>query len=124
MGGALGASAAPAAPKHPSQTLHTSRPIPWVTRSERCHALQRVHLELPPPPVPLLAASEAVARAVAGEPWAPAWPAALAGGQPGGNPGALADSEYPPVDGYLLKLLAQVRSPPGWYLLLFSNGSC
>lgn len=81
-------------------------------RSQRCRALQRLHLELPPPPVPLSAASEAVSRAVAGEPWglawAPAWPAAAAGAPPGGAAGSLADSECPPVDGYLLKLLAQV----------------
>ncbi|KAL4422190.1 hypothetical protein ABPG77_006431 [Micractinium sp. CCAP 211/92] len=79
--------------------------------SQRCRALQRLHLELPPPPVPLSAASEAVSRAVAGEPWglawAPAWPAAAAGAPPGGAAGSLADSECPPVDGYLLKLLAQ-----------------
>ncbi|KAL4431369.1 hypothetical protein ABPG75_006625 [Micractinium tetrahymenae] len=78
--------------------------------SERCRALQRVHLELPPPPVPLSAASEAVARAVAGEPWGPAWSPgwlAPAGGQLGGGAGGLVDSECPPVDGYLLKLLAQ-----------------
>ena len=48
--------------------------------------------------VPLAAAADAVARALSGEPWQPA--AALAA--------AVVDSECPPVDGYLLKLVAQV----------------
>lgn len=70
-----------------------------------------MHLELPPPPVPLTAASEAVARALAGEPWGSVWPAPQ-DGTPGSNAGGPADSECPPVDGYLIKLLAQVRAFP------------
>jgi hypothetical protein len=61
--------------------------------SRHCRSLQRLHLELPPPQVPLAAAAEAVARAAAGEPWA--------------APGPVEGAECPPVDGFLLKLLAQ-----------------
>lgn len=44
--------------------------------------------------MPLAAAVEAVARAAAGEPW--------------GGPAPAEGPECPPVDGFLLKLLAQV----------------
>ena len=64
--------------------------------SRYCQALQRLHLELPPPQVPLAAAAEAVARAAAGEPW-------------GGPAPAEGLHNCPPVDGFLLKLLAQAR---------------
>lgn len=70
---------------------------PLQNRSRHCCSLQRLHLELPPPQVPLAAAAEAVARAAAGEPWAAA-------------PGPAEGAECPPVDGFLLKLLAQVRT--------------
>lgn len=77
-------------------------------RSQHCPALQRLHLELPPPQIPLSAAAEAVARAAAGEAWGVGGALALGFG------GVLAPpaSECPPVDGFLLKLLAQVSSPP------------
>ncbi len=62
--------------------------------SRHCRSLQCLHLELPPPQVPLAAAAEAVARAAAGETW--------------GAPAPAEGAECPPVDGFLLKLLAQV----------------
>lgn len=79
---------------------HTNQPSSSPSppnRSRHCRSLQRLHLELPPPQVPLAAAAEAVARAAAGEPWAVA-------------PGPAEGAECPPVDGFLLKLLAQVRA--------------
>lgn len=74
------AAASPATPAPPPCSRH-------------CRALQCLHLELQPPQVSLTAAAEAEARAAAGEPW-------------GAAPGV--DGMCPPVDGFLLKLLAQV----------------
>lgn len=79
------------------------RPSPTPCRccSQHCQSLQQLHLELPPPPAPLPAAAAAVARALAGGPLAEPPPptAALAA--------AAADVGCPPVDGYVVKLLAQ-----------------
>ncbi|PSC74491.1 F-box LRR-repeat 4 [Micractinium conductrix] len=93
--GAGGASGAASHRLHRRSLAYVPAALHYI--SQHCRCLQRLHLELPPPQVPLAAAADAVARALSGEPWQPA--AALAA--------AVVDSECPPVDGYLLKLVAQ-----------------
>lgn len=80
-------------PPPPRIRSSSSAPAP-APHSQHCRSLRSLHLELPPPQVPLAAAAEAVARAAAGEQW--------------GGPAPAEGPECPPVDGFLLKLLAQV----------------
>jgi hypothetical protein len=82
-------------PRRPWLPIHPS------SCSQHCRSLQQLHLELPPPSAPLSGAAAAVARALAGGPLAAPPPPAAA------LAAAAADVGCPPVDGYIVKLLAQ-----------------
>eukprot|EP00887_Chlorella_sp_A99_P008202 scaffold12.g8202.t1 len=96
-GGAAGSGALGSAwQRGRTSAVHAYLPSALHHLSRHCPRLETLVLELPAPPAPQSRAAAVAARAAAWE----------AGGAAGG-PGAHMDAECPPVDGYLLKLLAQ-----------------